>query len=150
MKKFLLGAGFVIMLSFVNFGCQSQDEVVEENVAEKQSKEAVQETREATQEVREAVTVSKTEFKQEAETKLNELERGIDQLEAKAANVATASKDEFNEMINDLKEKKTEVNAKLEQLEAASAATWEEVKSRVTAAVNDLQNTYDRAASRFQ
>jgi septal ring factor EnvC (AmiA/AmiB activator) len=150
MKKATLFAALVVLLSLVSLACQSQDNVAEENVAERQREEVARETKETIQEAKQAVTVSKTEFKQEVETQLNALERDIDQLEAKAAEVAEENRGEFNAMINELNEKKAAANGQLEQLESASADAWEEVKSGVAEAVNELQNTYDRAASRFQ
>ena len=150
MRKATLFAALVVLLSLVSFGCQSQDNVPEERAVERQQEEVVREAKKTTQEAKQAVTVSKTEFKQEVETQLNALERDINQLEAKAAEVAEANRGEFNEMINELNEKKAAANGQLEQLESASSDAWEEVKSGVMEAVNELQNTYDRAASRFQ
>jgi ribosome-associated translation inhibitor RaiA len=150
MKRITLLAVLIVSLSFIGFGCQTQDQASEEGVAERQREGAVQETREATQEAQQAVTASTTEFKQEVETKLNKLEKDIDQLEAKAGDMTAESRGEFNKMMNELNEKQAEAQAKLSQLESASADTWEDAKSGITEAVNDLQTTYDQATSRFQ
>ena len=90
------------------------------------------------------------EYQREVEGTLNELDRNIATLQAKADTVAEESKAEFSAMLRDLQEKRAEARAQLEKLKAAGANAWQDMRAEVNETVEDLQATYDRTISRFQ
>jgi hypothetical protein len=90
------------------------------------------------------------EYQREVENTLNELDRSIEALQAKAATVAEESKAEFNAMLSDLQQKRTQARAQLEKMKAAGTNAWQDMRAEVDETVEDLKDTYDRTMSRFQ
>jgi peptidoglycan hydrolase CwlO-like protein len=90
------------------------------------------------------------EYQREVENTLNELDRSIAALQAKADTVAEESKAEFNAMLSDVQEKRAQARAQLEKLKKAGANAWQDMRAEVDETVEDLQDTYDRTISRFQ
>jgi F0F1-type ATP synthase membrane subunit b/b' len=78
------------------------------------------------------------------------LNNQIKDLKAQVAKASEKAKAELNEMIKELDKKMAAAKQQLGKLKSASARTWEEAKSRTTAALDDLQKTYDRAVERIK
>jgi ABC-type transporter Mla subunit MlaD len=90
------------------------------------------------------------EYQREVESTLNELDRSIAALQAKAETVAEENKAEFNAMLSDVQEKRAQARAQLEKLKKAGANAWQDMRAEIDETVEDLQDTYDRTISRFQ
>ena len=84
------------------------------------------------------------------ESQLAELSDRLKTLKNDAQKTAGTAKTEANKMIKDLKKKTAAANQQLERFRSASTDTWEEAKSRMAAAIDDLQRAYDRAAERLK
>ena len=96
----------------------------------------------------------KEEYQKKMEARLQELDSEIQQLQAKAQSSATElkekSKAEFNQSMEDLRNKQQVATEKLNELKSASGQAWEDIKGGVNSAMDELGKAYDRARSHFK
>jgi hypothetical protein len=92
----------------------------------------------------------KESYKKQMEEKIKAFDKKLDELKAKAAEVKGDAKEEFNKEMTDLRKKQAAAKKKWKELKKAGAKKWEKVKSEMSAAVQDVENTYDKVASRFK
>jgi hypothetical protein len=92
----------------------------------------------------------KESYKKQTEEKIKALDKKLNELKVKAAEVKGDAKEEFNKEMTDLRKKQTAAKKKWRELKKAGAKKWEKVKSEMSAAVQDVENTYDKVASRFK
>lgn len=142
MKRFL-SLTLIIAFSFL-IGCGNQDESKKkkDSLSNKDLKHGVIEVSNTTKE-------QKEEYRRRVESKLKELDKQIDQLKARVEKSETKARAEFNHQIGELQKKKEVVRKGLEELKSASAEAWEMIKSRIDAALEDLEKSYDRIRSSF-
>ncbi len=88
-------------------------------------------------------------FKKQAEEKLKALDKKLDELKAKGPEVKTDVKKEYEKTMTDLRKKQKVAKKKWTALKRASVKQWEKVKSETTAAIQDLEDSYEKAVSRF-
>ena len=121
-----------------------------------QSKAATTSKADVKKEVKEAYDATKAytqeqmgAFQQEAETKLAEYKKGIDQLQSKAENLEGDAKAKAEQQLTALRQKRDALSEKLTDLSSSGANAWEQIKSGVDAALEDLEDAYQKAAAEF-
>jgi hypothetical protein len=92
----------------------------------------------------------KESYKKEVGEKIKALDKKLNELKVKAGEVKGDAKEEFNKEMVDLRKKQTTAKKKWNELKRAGAKKWEKVKSEMSAAVQDLESSYDKMASRFK
>jgi predicted nucleic acid-binding Zn-ribbon protein len=89
------------------------------------------------------------EYKQELNTKLEEMDEQIDQWEKKAAEETGEAKEAMEKKLENLKVRRADVRKKLDELGDASAEAWEKTKDGVEDAFRQLQESYKEAKKEF-
>jgi uncharacterized protein YicC (UPF0701 family) len=79
--------------------------------------------------------------------KFNELSKNISKLQENAGDVGSDVKDKFNGILETLGKKRDAIQQTLKKCTSASVETWENLKSGLEAALEDLENSYTKAAS---
>lgn len=95
------------------------------------------------EDTKEKFSEEKKEFQMKAKARLEELDRKINELEAK-------SKAEMKEDVQKLKKKRNALEKDLKRLEAKSRAQWEKAKQKVQAAMDDLEEAYNKILNKLK
>jgi hypothetical protein len=93
---------------------------------------------------------SHAEFQKQAETRLQGMDKNLDELKAKAKTASAESKDELNQAISDLGKKTEVARAELKELGSATELGYDAVKTRFSASLAELKEGFEKASSRFQ
>ncbi|MCI0640089.1 MAG: apolipoprotein A1/A4/E family protein [Gemmataceae bacterium] len=93
---------------------------------------------------------SRDEFQKKTETRLQGMERGVDELKAKAKTAGAETKDQMNEAITELGKKTQTARAELKELGDSTKEGYDAIKTRLSASMNDLQGGIEKANTRFQ
>lgn len=124
-------------------GCQTEEEPIEQTTQPEVAPQSETTVRD------QEPTDPKADFQETVQNQLTELERDIEALKDRAANVPEESKEEFNQMMQSLQSQKEVVEERLEALKGESLEEWETLKSSTEEALNDLKNRYQNVANRF-
>jgi peptidoglycan hydrolase CwlO-like protein len=89
-------------------------------------------------------------YKKEVQEKMKDLDKKIDELQAKASDVKGEAKEEFKKEMAVLHKKQKAAKKEWKKVEHASAKAWNKVKAAMDTAVQDVQGAYDKAASRLK
>ena len=151
MKQFGMLTAVAFSLFLFSTACSRQDEP-EEKRGSATSENVEQQNGKTPQGKRAKTDQEKEEYQRQIETKLNELEKRIDELQVKAKEAGKEVKDEINKAVNEaeLEKKKEAAKKKLEELKSASADTWDKVKAELDDAVEELEKAYERTVSYFR
>ncbi|HXE98689.1 MAG TPA: coiled coil domain-containing protein [Dongiaceae bacterium] len=93
---------------------------------------------------------SRDEYVRKMQAKLEEWNAEIDTLTAKADEVKSDVKNEYNEQIESLKAKQAAARQKIEVLQHAGESAWEDLKSGIDLAWTAMGEAIDSARSRFR
>ncbi|HAD04007.1 MAG: hypothetical protein A2091_04030 [Desulfuromonadales bacterium GWD2_61_12] len=93
---------------------------------------------------------SRDEYVRKLQTKLEEWNSDIDALSARASEVATEVKHEYNEQIEVLKTKQAEARQKIEELQKAGENAWVDLKAGIELAKTAMGEAIDSARARFK
>jgi septal ring factor EnvC (AmiA/AmiB activator) len=93
---------------------------------------------------------SRDEFQKQTETRLQGMDRSLEELKAKAKTVSAETKDQLNEAITELDKKTQVARAELKELGASTKEGYDAIKTRLTASLDDLQGGLEKASTRFQ
>jgi predicted small lipoprotein YifL len=151
MKNFLsvrILSAIMLMTLGVLAGCGEKEQT--------QSKPAAVSKQDVKQEVKQAYDTTKAytqeqmqTFREQTEAKLAEYENDIDQLQAKAEKMGGDAKAKTEQQLTALRRKRDAVSEKMKELGSSSEGAWEQIKSGIEAALEDLGNTYKKAAAEF-
>jgi uncharacterized membrane protein YtjA (UPF0391 family) len=97
-----------------------------------------------------AQTGERESYKKEVQEKLRVLDKKIGELKGKAVEVEGEAKTEFHKEMTKLDETQRAAKKEWGKVERATANTWEKAKVDMDAAVQDVENAYNKAASRFK
>ncbi len=89
-------------------------------------------------------------YKKEVQEKLKDLDQKIDELKGKAAELKGEVKKEFNKEMTELHKKQKNAKKEWGKVKGATAHGWEKAKSDMNAAVQEVENAYKKAISRFK
>jgi len=111
-----------------------------------------QETASTQQKNREHASASeqRDSYQDKAETRLRELKRQIDVLNAKASKQGTEARKQFDRQIAELDRQRVTVQKQLDKLKTTSQQAWRDMKPNLDAAMKNLEEAYQRAASDFK
>lgn len=93
---------------------------------------------------------SRAEYQKQTETRLQGMDRSLDELKAKAKTAGAATKTQLNEAIDELGKKTQVAREELKELGAATQEGYDAIKTRLSASMEALKDGYDKAGSRFQ
>jgi uncharacterized phage infection (PIP) family protein YhgE len=82
--------------------------------------------------------------------KLNDLDKKLDKLKAKAASSAGTAKAEYEKTVDELQGKRKEAKEHLEKLKAASEGGWKELKKGTKKALDSMSTSIDNAIRKFK
>jgi TolA-binding protein len=147
----IMMASFFILALFFACGDQKEAEKSDTKVTyedvKKESKEAMETAKEYTQE-------KKEEYLMQMRAKLDEFNKEIQELQSKAASNAIglkeASKEELNQSMKELAEKKKAAAEKIDELKNASGDAWDDIKTGADSAMDELSKALERARSDFK
>jgi DNA repair exonuclease SbcCD ATPase subunit len=91
----------------------------------------------------------KEEFQKQAEAKLNELNKKMDELKNKGEKATDEIKAQIKEQMEELKKKQEAANKKLQELKSAGTDAWEKLKSETNKALDDMEKLYNDLKSRL-
>ena len=74
----------------------------------------------------------------------------IEELKGKAAEVKGEAKTQFNKEMTKLREKQKTAKQEWDKVKRATSSTWEKAKAGMDAAVQEVENAYDKAASHLK
>ena len=100
-------------------------------------------------ESKQADSRDRKEVEEKLQAKLDDLDREIKDLKDKATEQGKKASKEINQQLDELDKKRVVARRRLKQLEHSSQGAWEETKKGFDAVMNDLEETYKRAASHF-
>lgn len=90
------------------------------------------------------------EYRQKIQAQLDELAKGIANLQAEADQAGTEAKAKMQAMIAQMEQKKEAAQKKLREMKEATAEAWAEMKADIDAAMEDLKQSYERAISQLR
>ncbi|HBL23633.1 MAG TPA: hypothetical protein DDZ40_05910 [Deltaproteobacteria bacterium] len=154
MKKEVMGMKYfslimVVIGVLILAGCKAKEEPAK---TEKPAtvEEVKKEAGEAVQKATAYTTQQMDEYRKQAEAKLKDYDKKIDELQARAEKMKKEARAEFDEQMSELKKKREAASKKQEELQTASGKAWEDVKSGLDSAMDDMEKAYREAAARFK
>lgn len=93
---------------------------------------------------------SRDTFQNQTETQLKGMDRNLAELKEKAKTASAETRDQLTQKINDLGKKTQSARQELRELGSATQEDYDAVKARVTAAMVELKDGFDKAGSRLQ
>lgn len=119
-----------------------QDAVTLENVRK--------ETREAAGAAGTYAEAKRKDYQQGAEARLKALDGRIEELRLRAESSAANAKQDVRRRISDLREKRTAAQLKLDELKSSTRDAWGDLKTGVDRSLEDVEESYKDALSRFK
>jgi MFS superfamily sulfate permease-like transporter len=162
MKKFLMGVVVGLLLAIAVFVwvkgslTEKEEAAIEEaavtlkGVTARAAKEVAEETVDFYKKVKDYTFNEKDDYVEKAEARIQKLDPKLTALDDKLEQTAAGAKEELQNTLDRLKEKRNELDAKLTALKESSEVSWEEMKEGFTKAMKDLENAYKRAAAEFK
>jgi hypothetical protein len=89
-------------------------------------------------------------FHKQAEARLKDLDRSMDELKTKSKNATGEAKVQYDEAMTALSKQAAAAREDMRELGSATQERWESVKTRLSASLDDLKTGFERAASRFK
>jgi len=93
---------------------------------------------------------SKKSYLAKLASQLNDLDKKLDELKAKAASSAGTVKAEYEKTIDELRGKRKEAEEHFEKLKAASKEGWKELKNGTKKALDSISKSIDNAIRKFK
>lgn len=103
------------------------------------------ETREATQEMKDYAYAQKAEFVAKMQGELDEINRELDRLAAKAEKSSDAAKAEAQPKLQSLRDQTANLRRQLDVARDATESTWEDVKTSVKKGYGELKDGFQQA-----
>ena len=129
---FLSAAAFVV-------GCDK------EKTTSQQIDKLKAETKEAAQDMKDYTYAQKAEFTEKMRAQLAEINRDLDQLEAKIAKSSDAAKAEAKPKLQALRDQAAKLNRQLDTAKGATESTWDDVKAGSRKAYSELKDGFMQA-----
>lgn len=129
---------------------QEKPENIEGTEKKVTGKDVLDQTKETLETTKNFLAQKKSEYQAQLETKLQEADGMIQELQQKADEAKVEVKAKYTETIELLKTKQQEAKEKMMELKSATAESWKDMQSGMDAALDDLINAFSEAKSRFQ
>jgi hypothetical protein len=134
----ITGIGLLIIPVIVAAG--SPDKPVTGDTVIKETQEAVKATKDYTIQQKDA-------FQRKVQTELDEMQLRITELRGQVKHASAEAKADLQKAVGDLEKKKDLAEKKAKEIQSATASSWEQVKSKTSAALDDLRESFNRAKS---
>lgn len=92
----------------------------------------------------------KEAFQRKAQEELETVQKQMAALQGKADKASAEARTELQKSIHELEEKKGAARKQLDGLKSATDAKWDEVRSGVHAAIEEMNQSYQRLSSKLQ
>ncbi len=93
---------------------------------------------------------TREEYIRRMQAKLEEWNADIDNLSAKASDVSTDVRNEYNEQIASLKVKQAAARQKIDEVQKSGESAWKDLKAGIELAWSAIGEAVDSAKSRFK
>ncbi|MBN2324866.1 MAG: hypothetical protein JXQ30_14140 [Spirochaetes bacterium] len=93
---------------------------------------------------------SKKSYLAKLSGRLNDLDKKLNELKAKAASSAGAVKADYEKAVDELQEKRKEAEEHVQKLKAASEEGWKELKRGSSKAIDSMTKSIDNAIKKFK
>jgi cytochrome c556 len=103
------------------------------------------ETKEAAQDMKDYTFAQKAEFTKKMRSQLAEINKDLDQLDAKIEKSSDAVKAEAKPKLQSLREQAAKLNKHLDEARYATESTWDSVKATSKKAYNELKDGFNQA-----
>jgi peptidoglycan hydrolase CwlO-like protein len=107
----------------------------------------IRETQEAVTATKDYTIQQKDAFQRKVQTELDEMQVRITQLRGQVEHASSEARTDIQKAIGELEKKKDLAQKKAEDIHSATASSWEQVKSKTSAAMDDLRESFTRARS---
>ena len=107
----------------------------------------IQETQEAVKATKDYTIQQKDAFQRKVQTELDEMQVRITELRGQVKHASAEAKADIQKAVSELEKKKGLAEKKAKEIQSATASSWEQVKSKTSAALDDLRESYNRAKS---
>jgi predicted nucleic acid-binding Zn-ribbon protein len=107
-------------------------------------------TREAIEATARYTTQQKEAFQRKAQEEFEAIQKQMAALQGNADKASVSARTELQKSIHELEEKKGAARKQLDGLKSASDATWNEMKAGVHAAIEEMNQSYQRLRSKIQ
>ena len=84
------------------------------------------------------------------DARLSEIDKKIDGLDERAGAMTGATKTDFNNAIDSLRDQRKQVGSKVDDLKSVNVDSWTTMKGEVDAAMATLDRSYDQVSARFE
>lgn len=84
-------------------------------------------------------------YRADIDVRTMEIDEAIESLEAKAANAGEEMREEYNEMIAELREERMEISNSIDAMQAETAEEFNEMKMEMDEELDELDRSIDRA-----
>jgi uncharacterized coiled-coil DUF342 family protein len=84
------------------------------------------------------------------QAKLDEFDKKLDGLEARAAKLSGPDKDDVNNMVNQLRDQRKSISSQLDNVKSASPETWPQMKSNVDSQFAMLERSYQEVSKKLE
>ena len=116
-----------------------------EETASQQLDKVQEKTKEAARDMKDYTFAQKAEFTEKMQGQLADLNKDLDQLEAKIEKSSDAVKAEAKPKLQALREQAAKLNKHLEEAKNATESTWDSVKAGSKKAYNELKDGFNQA-----
>jgi predicted nucleic acid-binding Zn-ribbon protein len=107
-------------------------------------------TREAIEATARYTTQQKEAFQRKAQEEFEAIQKQMAALQGNADKASVSARTELQKSIHELEEKKGAARKQLDGLKSASDATWNEMKAGVHAAIEEMNQSYQRLRSKIR
>lgn len=109
-----------------------------------------QKVKEALQAAKNYTYDHKDEYAQKLQNVVDDVNAKIADLKARAEKAGAEAQAQLQPQIDELRQKGREVQRQLDKVQAATPAAWSEIKTRVSKALEDLQDAFEKAKEKFK
>jgi hypothetical protein len=89
-------------------------------------------------------------YREKFEAKLREIKARIELLEARAAQVKTESKLEYQRHLDELRQKREVLRGRLDEIKSSGGEAWKDIRAGIEKAADDLRQAVDKAMDKFR
>ncbi len=129
----------LLAIAILALGCDK------EQTTSQQMDKVKTETKEAAQDMKDYTFAQKTEFTEKMQGQLADINKDLDQLDAKIEKSSDAVKAEAKPKLQVLREKAGELGKQLDNVKNASESTWDSVKSGASKAYDSLKDGFQQS-----
>jgi len=141
-SRWIIGLS-VAWCGLVSAGVEAGEQSVTPGTIAKEAREAIEATARYTTQQKEA-------FQRKAQEEFEAIQKQMAALQGNADKASVSARKELQKSIHELEEKKGAARKQLDELKSASDATWNEMKAGVHAAIEEMNQSYQRLRSKIQ